>query len=423
MFVLFGCSKSDSGPDPDDGRAAVLFDLTGIGTQVVPAGEVATGGSAGSAAATRAGAAEPLDEGVTVRVVAYRRTGTNADIANDRYVADKTYVAVKENDAIVLKACTIADDGTVTEDASACMLLRVGTYDFYAIAPALKLDANHQKMDVNHGVDYAASLTENVAVATQPGGAAQPVSLTTLDRKCARLHFSISRSHQNVLKAVFNSVKLDKIALAPASPLLGAAIAAGANTGSYEFPAGTFAELNEASEFLSSGAGEVLPKSKAPFELAMNVSFNDAVAKDLKAEIPALSFVPGYQYCFGLHLKGNMLELTLQVTDWNDDPKWDTGVGSPGASFIVSVGSWTVSGWETSVGGQFTPIIAPDSWTPSAWDTDIDGFFAPIIGPGSWTDEGWSTDVDDRFAPIVGPDGWTDQSGWSSDNVGQNQSS
>lgn len=423
MFVLFGCSKSDSGPNPEEGMVAVSFELTGIGTQVVPDGQVATGGQTGSGPSTRADAAEPLDEGVTVRVVAYRRTGTNADIANDRYVADKTYVAVKENDAIVLKACSIADDGTVTEDASACMRLRVGTYDFYAVTPALKLDADHRKVvAVNHGVDYAASLTENVAVAIQPGDAAQPVSLTTLDRKCTRLHFSISRSHQNVLKAVFNSVKLDKIAQAPASPLLGADIAEGANTGSYEFPAGTFAELNEASDFLSSGTDEVLPKSKAPFELAMNVSFNEAVAKELKAEIPALSFVPGYQYCFGLRLKGNMLELTLQVTDWNVDPEWDTEVGNPGASFIVNVGSWTVSGWETSVGGQFTPIIVPDSWTSSGWDTDIDDYFAPIIGPGSWTDQGWDTDVDDRFTPIVGPDGWTDQSGWSSDNVGQKQS-
>lgn len=423
MFVLFGCSKSDSGPDPNDGTAAVSFDLAGIGTQVVPDGQVASDGRTSQGPRTRAGAPVPLDENVTVRVVAYQRTGTNADIASDRYVADMTYVAVKESSgAIVLKACTIANDGTVTVNASECMRLRFGTYDFYAITPGLTLDANHQKVDVNHGVDYAASLTENVAVALQPGGAAQQVALTTLDRKCTRLHFSISRSHQNVLKAVFNSVKLDKIAQAPASPLLGAAIAPGANTGSYEFPAGTFAELNETSEFLSSGAGEVLPKSEAAFDLTMNVSFNEAAAKELKAEIPALSFVPGYQYCFGLHLKGNMLELTLQVTDWNAVPEWDTEIGSPGASFIVNVGSWTVSGWETSVGGQFSPIIAPDSWTPSEWDTDIDDYFAPIIGPGPWTDQGWDTNVDDHFAPIVGPDGWTDQSDWSSDNVGQKQS-
>ncbi len=390
VCLLFGCSKSDSAPDPDDGMAAVSFDLTGIGTQVVPDGEIATDGQTSR---TRAGATVvPLDEGVTVRVVAYQRTGTNADIANDRYVTDKTYVAVKENDAIVLKSCTIADDGTVTVNASERMLLRFGTYDFYAITPALKLDANHQKADVNHGVDYAASLTAAIEVVLQPGGAAQRVTLEPLDRKCTRLHFSIARLHQNVLKAVFNSVKLDKITKAPAAPLLGAAIATGDNTGSYEFPAGTFAELNETSEFLSSGADEVLPKSAADFDLKLNVTFNDdATATDLNATVSNLAFAPGYQYAFNLRLNGHMLELLLQVKNWDDAPSWDTGVGSPGADVVVVVGSWTVTGWETVSGGGLMPVIAPDSWTENPdWQTTFGGQFDSVVSPGGWTQQDWS---------------------------------
>ncbi len=421
VCLLFGCSKSDSAPDPDDGMAAVSFDLTGIGTQVVPDGEAATDGQTGR---TRAGAnVVPLDEGVTVRVVAYQRTGTNADIANDRYVTDMTYVAVKESDAIVLKACTIADDGTVTVNASECMLLRFGTYDFYAVTPGLKLDANHQKVDVNHGVDYAASLTAAIEVVLQPGGAAQRVTLEPLDRKCTRLSFSIARSHQNIRKAVFNSVKLDKITKAPAAPLLGAAIATGDNTGSYEFPAGTFAELNEASEFHSSGADEVLPKSAADFNLALNVTFNDdATSDDLKATVSNLAFAPGYQYAFNLRLNGHMLELLLQVTDWNDVPSWSTGVGSPGADIIVVVGSWTVTGWETLIGGQFAPIIAPGSWTENpGWQTTFGGQFDSVVSPGGWTDTPESNpSFGGEFTPITSPAGWTEQT-WSAGNVGQEQ--
>ena len=52
----------------------------------------------------------PLDEQVTLRVVNYRRRGTNADIANRYYyVTDATYVTVKEDEHVVLQACAISE--------------------------------------------------------------------------------------------------------------------------------------------------------------------------------------------------------------------------------------------------------------------------------------------------------------------------
>ncbi len=367
LLVLFGCSKSEQAAEPEGEKIAVAFTLPGIGAEVVSS-DCLTG--------TRAGEADedieivPLDEQVTLRVVVYRRKGTNADIANDTYVTDATYVTIKEDEHVVLKPCAIASDGTVTVKESELMQLRFGTYDFYAATPALALDADHRKVVVNHGVDYATSLTGAVEVKLQPGGGTQQIELANLERKCSRLHFSISRAHQNIAKAAINSVKLGKMTKSPATALLHAAITTGDNTGEYQFPTGTFAELNETSKFLSAGADEVLPKSKAAFELALNVAFNDGDPQDLKATVPEIAFVPGVEYCFNLRLNGDMLELRLQVLPWNEVPEWNTEVGNPGSAIIIIVGSWEIAGWNTSFGGQFTPVISTDSWTERSWDAD-----------------------------------------------------
>ncbi|MDE5962796.1 MAG: BF2992 family fimbrillin-A clan protein [Alistipes sp.] len=367
LLALVGCSKSEQSVEPEGEKVAVTFTLPGVSADV-SSDECLTG--------TRAAETDadveivPLDEHVTVRVVVYQRTGANADIATDKYITDATYVTVKEDERMVLKPCAIGSDGTVTVKESERMQLRFGTYDFYAVTPALALDADHRRVDVNHGVDYATSLTGAIEVKLQPGGAAQQVTLTHLERKCSRLHFSISRSHQNIVKAVFNSVKVGKITKDPVTALLHAAIATGDNTGEFEFPTGTFAELNEESKFLSVGASEVLPKSKAAFELAMNVAFNDGDPTDLKATVPEIAFAPGFEYCFNLRLNGDMLELRLQVLPWNEVPEWDATIGNPGSALIIIVGTWEVTGWNTSFGGQFTPVISTDSWTEWSWDTD-----------------------------------------------------
>ena len=367
LLVLFGCSKSEqgcrTGGRKDRCGVYLTRDRCGGRVERLPYG-------------TRAGEADedveivPLDEQVTLRVVVYRRKGTNADIANDTYVTDATYVTVKEDEHVVLKPCAIASDGTVTVKESELMQLRFGTYDFYAATPALALDADHRKVVVNHGVDYATSLTGAVEVKLQPGGGTQQIELANLERKCSRLHFSISRAHQNIAKAAINSVKLGKMTKSPATALLHAAITTGDNTGEYQFPTGTFAELNETSKFLSAGADEVLPKSKAAFELALNVAFNDGDPQDLKATVPEIAFVPGVEYCFNLRLNGDMLELRLQVLPWNEVPEWNTEVGNPGSAIIIIVGSWEIAGWNTSFGGQFTPVISTDSWTERSWDAD-----------------------------------------------------
>ncbi|MDE5815491.1 MAG: hypothetical protein K2H42_04290, partial [Alistipes sp.] len=279
---------------------------------------------------------------------------------------------VKEDDEIVIKPCTVAADGTGTLDEAGRLRLAAGTYDFYAITPALPLRSDNRSVEVGHGIDYASAPTLAVEVERQPSGTAQTVELDVLERRCSKLNFTISRLHPNVDKAVFNSVKLGRIADAPVTPLLNAALALGANTGEYTFPSDTFAELNESTKYLSAGYDEVLPKNKGTFDLSMNVTFNDGDPTDLTAEVPELAFVPGYQYNFNLKLIGNLIELELIVTSWVDVPGWDTEFGNPSISLIVTVGSWEIVGWDTTIGGGYSLIVGPGSWTVNpAWSTEF----------------------------------------------------
>ncbi len=392
MLVLFGCSESDGGREngPDDGKVAVSFILPGIRAEVAPAAPVASTRAAGTVAT------EPFGEGVTVRVAAFRRAGTDAALASDAFAGDGTYMAVKEGGEIVLKPCTIGTDGAGTVDEAGRLRLPVGTYDFYAITPALPLRSDNRSVEVEHGTDYASSPTFAVQVERQASGTAQSVELNFLERKCSKLNFAISRRHPNVDKAVFNSVKLGRIAAAPATPMLSEAIALGENTDEYAFPNGTFAELNESTEYLSSGFDEVLPKDTGVFDLSMNVTFNDGDPTDLTAEVPALRFDPGYQYNFNLKLLGNMIELELVVVPWTDVPVWDTEFGDSSIQLIVTVGSWEIAGWETTVGGSQSLVLAPDSWTVNPeWSTDFgEGLPSLIFGPTDWAERSWETGFD-----------------------------
>lgn len=158
---------------------------------------------------------ENLAPGSTVRVLAYTRraAGAAADIERDTYVAEATY---RVKDDYSLEPCVVDGmTGVATGTAGASpMRLRTGTYDFYALTPALSL-TGHKEASVAHGTDYACSLTAACAVATRQDVSTQTVVLATLERKCSRLAFSITRKAENVVKAVINSVGLSASPVRP----------------------------------------------------------------------------------------------------------------------------------------------------------------------------------------------------------------
>ncbi len=373
VLLAAGCGNDLPDPGPASGpQVPVGFSLSGIGVGHVEASSEAARADAVASAETARTRAditpEALAAGSTVRVVAYRRSGSAADISADTYVCETTYVVAADGS---LTPCTVGADGASTGSAGAsAMRLLAGTYDFYACTPALPLAADHRTVGVPHGTDYACSCTPAQTVAPQTGSAPQQVALATLERRCSQLCFSVTRQAENVARVRIVSSELRRIAHSPAEAFVGSALPTGTNDGTYAFPANTFTQGAEPYQY--SGLDEVLPKSSAVFDLKMQVVFNDAAeATDLQAEIPAMAFAPGLRYTFDLTLQGGFIVLTLQITPWNTDAVWDTLLGdAPYASVVV--GTWEITGWSTDLGGVFIPSVDPNSWTANNnWSSDL----------------------------------------------------
>ena len=372
LAVACGCSRSED-PVPEPGKVELRFALGGISVDAVPAG------------LTKA-SAERLAAGTTVRVAAYVRSGADADLAQDSRAAEATYV-VQEDGSLV--PCTVDASGASTGTAGAsAMHLKAGTYDFYALTPALPLSGG--QVSVGHGTDYACSLTPACSVAS--GGATQSVALAMLERRCSLLGFSVTRRSDHITSAEIVSVDLGRIAQDPASALLCQALPVGANTGSYSFPDGTFTQGTEA--YQSYGADETLPKGNAAFDLAMEVRFNGvADPTALEAEIPAMAFAPGLRYNFDVSLEGKYIVLTLTVAPWNESPAWEMpDIGESPLAGVV-VGQWEITDWNTEIGDYFTPVIGPDSWVVNDnWETDLGVYFEALAAAYPWADESWNTE-------------------------------
>ena len=61
-----------------------------------------------------------------LRILAFRRVGESPDLSTDKYMGEGTYKAIN-------------GDGTLAAVSS--LLLRTGTYDFYALTPDLAVAA------------------------------------------------------------------------------------------------------------------------------------------------------------------------------------------------------------------------------------------------------------------------------------------
>lgn len=169
---------------------AVRFSASGIATEV----------------ATRA--ASPLADGATLRILAFRRVGESPDLSTDKYMGEGTYRAV---------------NGNGTLEAVNVLLLRAGTYDFYALTPALAV-ANPDNdggspactVSVGHGVDYATSLTAGQTVSE----ASPAVVLDDLGRHCAKLIFALQPKAGNITSVRIESAGLSNMTHAPVEAVL-----------------------------------------------------------------------------------------------------------------------------------------------------------------------------------------------------------
>lgn len=429
LFVLLlvaaaGCHKSESLDLDTSDRVAVSFSIAGVTAEV---------SSSTRADATVTPVEVRLDEGATVRVLAFQRTGSSADITADTQVAsygEATYVVQADGK---LKPCNVTADGKVDAASTATpadIRLRADTYDFYALTPAIPISkAGGYKVSIANGTDHAASCTEAQVI---PAGAkSHAVTLKVLDRKCAKVSFSFDRKEQSkVVKSIkVDSVYLINIAHSPSAPtLLCAALDRGANDANFSFPKGEVTYDDAGTKTPYDCSDVVLPKTQDKVGIGVEVRFNDAsnvkqrTILSVKAEdMPNMAFNPCYHYNFKVTLQGNIVTLTLTVGPWND-VAWDDFEigGAPGIS--IGVGQWNLEGWEDfNIGGGTQGNLTVGGWTENpSWDDTIAGdpLLSGALTPAGWNDGNSSSgNVGSGSSSTTTPGDWNSGSS-SSGNVG-----
>lgn len=317
------------------------FSASGIGTEAV----------------TRA--SSPLADGATLRILAFRRVGGSPDLQADEYMGEGTYQAGGGNGALT---------------AVSSLLLRAGTYDFYALTPALSVSnpdgagngtgtgtGTQCTVSIGHGVDYATSLTEGQTVV----GAGSPVLLSDLDRRCTKLIFELSPKAGNITSVSVESAGLTNMTHAPIEAALHTALPVSGVAQDDELTiAGS--EFSVPDQALNTSASTVtLPREAGKFRFKMNVSFNGKPEAEFAADMPeTLVFAPGTQYRFTMKMKGGSIQLILTVLPWGESVMGgqdDIGAFTP---ITIDVGSWenvTIPG-ETG-GGNTT--VSTGQWTPN----------------------------------------------------------
>lgn len=328
-----------------------------------------SGGLSPETAVSRAGGVN-MEVGTTVRVVAYRRpSGASSPVLSAaNYAGEATY---KVATGSTLELCGITTDaaGTPSVDTGATpvpLKLIQGTYDFYAVTPALEVDhtGTNPTLSVRHHTDYAVSAT--AAKSISPGNST--VGLVTLERRCALLSISTDRTDAaiDVTKVVLGDVQLTKMPDEPMQATGTGALDATGNTNNntLTIAAAKFGIPDAAYPWKAYGQAISLPKSTAAFNLKVNVTFNDNETVLLEAADLSMGFDAGKQYAFTIRFKerGGM-ELLVGVAPWTD-AIGSTQIGGTKLPAQVVVGEWTDADWGTSIGGTKIPPFTPnvDAW-------------------------------------------------------------
>lgn len=403
VFGLMACTEADDLTFREGDGVVVNFTTPGL--------------ISGEVGVTRADPPVNLAKDVTVRILAYRRTGATANISSDTYIGENTYVADADGK---LTACVVDANGKKITGTPTELRLIQGDYDFYAITPAVETKDNlHEEVEIGHGVDYATSLTtQSIA----PGSGT--VNLNTLDRKCSMVDFAIAPKYNNVSSLSIKSATLESMAKSPLQGNLAQDLSAAAtNDESVTVEQGLFKDDPEAptDKIKILGSKVLLPKTKANFKLGMEVFFNGSSTSTVltPATIKDLAFTKGNRYTFSIALKGGNVTLNLTVSGWTD-VNWNVDDLGATNSITVTVGTWTDVNFDTSIGGGNVDITT-GTWQPDVnWDITLETN-PGLTAEGAFTWEDANVDSSTGGGNISGNgNGWNGNSSVDSSTGGGN---
>ena len=297
VLLLGACTGGDLLLKEDE-PFAVRFSIAGIGAEVT----------------TRSS----LAENVTLRILAFRRIGDAPDLSVDEYIAEGTYRV---------------ESGSNVLSPVAPLLLRDGTYDFYALTPDLTVNRTTGNggsktctVSVGHGRDYATSLTESRTVSET----APQVTLTELARHCTKLVFALAPMQgANVTNVAVVSAELTNMTNAPVVGKLHDLLAVSSASCGFTVSLPEFTAPDNNKPLELSASTIVLPRKAGAFDYRMKVKFNGSDKEtELVANLPGdLEFKPGYCYTFTFKLKGESAILELTVEPW-EEHTYSTDMGA-----------------------------------------------------------------------------------------------
>ena len=320
---------------------------------------------------TRTALSEQLPAGATVRIAAYylRKSSDGVMQPASFETSPPTYQAtyeVRSNGS--LSPCGVDADGKKISDTAPGLTVRGGTYDFYAVSPARRLQQgsgnNYYRItNIPHKEDVMTSYQRNVTVMAT----SNTVTLNTFTRKCALVVFNVKPSKENALpfvKLYGTSLILKKISTSGASLTAGGSAgipATGGSTGvasEVTFAAGDFEPVSgDNPTKLNKAKGVLLPTNNTAFDVSLTVQRDNETAT-LSATIDKqITFDPGKRYIFTLEVKNNTSRLQMTVLNWTPVSFTDTGVGSPdpdrptdpeidpGTGTTITVAQWDNIPW------------------------------------------------------------------------------
>lgn len=364
-----------------------------------------------------------MEVGTTVRVLAYRRpVGASAPVLSAANYAGEVTYKVALGSALELCGVKTDANGTPSVDAGATpvpLQLIQGTYDFYAVTPALEVDhtGTNPTLSVRHRTDYAVSVT--AAKSISPGN--NTVGLTTLERRCTLLSFGIDRMTgvTSITSAIIDETQLTAMATEPMTAI-GASlldVAANTNNATLTMAAGEFSRPDAVNQpYRSEGHVISLPKSEAVFGMKMKVRFNGATESTLleATGLPAMAFAEGLQYKFSVRFKERGAELVLTILPWTAlDSSTDMGE-SP--LLEVVIGEWTELVFDTTMGGATPFLVSVEGWKTLLTRIDIGEILPVPGGPSDWNPDDTDSGIGDSVGTTEGVSGWDDQN--SAGNVG-----
>jgi hypothetical protein len=388
LFLFVSCEqeKDPSSGSLEKGNCMVVFSPALVAT-----------------ALTKTGSSPYLPKGSEVEISAYN--APLAGVESTTY-AESTLFNVSDG------------EGTLTPVSDRMFLTQDVRYNFCVTSPVLPFKSGSKKIvEIPNGVDFKVSSTF-----AELTGSSASVSLPPMSHACSLVQFYLKRLSTNVLVRNISvgagGLSMSKITHSPVSYTLGEGnikIDGQPLDGTINVPGSSFYTQTAGSEFI--GGEVVLPKSKASFQLNLNLVFNNSPI-NLVAAIPEIAFAPGRSYLYTVEISDDIVKIFI-VLEWNQSGS-GSDLGAPNAK--IEVGSWnlTIENSTSAGGGNLVVVASPWKVNPS-WQSTFgvgeDNTSGSVIGwnpfIGYTTTGGSNTNA--------GVNGWGNSS-WSSTGGNSNGS-